>query len=145
MPLSYITVSSLHALLWVTHFFWKKNPVGHLHGCHHVENRGEDLDNEILQIFIRTDLSFHTGKAHWVSNVRVKIDPHQGQSPVNFGIQEQEGHSIRFYKGSRIKMASDFSTAVLGTRTQGSCFQSIKENDFQPRILYLAKPLIKQM
>lgn len=114
--------------------------MGHLHGCHNVENRGEDLDNEILQIFIRTDLSFHIGR----SNERVKIDPHQGRSPVNFRIQEQEGHSTRFYKGSRIIMASDFSTTVLENRTQGSCFQSIKENDFQPRILYLAKPLIKQ-
>lgn len=37
------------------------------------ENRGEEIDHEIVQLFIRTDLRFQIERE---SNNRVKTDPH---------------------------------------------------------------------
>lgn len=48
-------------------------------------------------------------------------------------------------EGKGIIMASDFSTATLGTRRLGGIiFKMLRENYFQPRILPLAKMSIKR-
>jgi hypothetical protein len=44
------------------------------------------------------------------------------------------------YKGKPIKITADFSTETLkATRASGEIFWALKENNFYPRILYLAK------
>lgn len=82
------------------------------------ENHGKQIDNEAFQAFIRMNLDFQTERAHYLS-----VDPHQGQSPVNIRTRRI---SMRFYKGSRIKISSDFSTTVLETRISWSCITQYK-------------------
>jgi hypothetical protein len=44
------------------------------------------------------------------------------------------------YKGKPIKITADFSTEILkARRAWGEIFWALKENKFNPRILYLAK------
>jgi hypothetical protein len=44
------------------------------------------------------------------------------------------------YKGKPIKITADFSTEILKARRAWSeVFQSLNENNFNPRILYLVK------
>jgi hypothetical protein len=48
------------------------------------------------------------------------------------------------YKGKRIKITADFSTETLKARRPwGEIFWAVNENNFNPRILYPAKLLLK--
>jgi hypothetical protein len=48
------------------------------------------------------------------------------------------------YKGKPMKIKADFSMETLKARKAGSeAFQALNENNFNPRILYLAKLLFK--
>jgi hypothetical protein len=48
------------------------------------------------------------------------------------------------YKGKLIKITADFSTETLKARRAWSeIFQELNENNFNPRILYPAKPSFK--
>jgi hypothetical protein len=48
------------------------------------------------------------------------------------------------YKGKSIKITEDFSTETLkARRAWREVFLSMNENDFNPRILYAAKPSLK--
>jgi hypothetical protein len=48
------------------------------------------------------------------------------------------------YKGKPIKITADFTTETLKARKAWSeVFQALNENNFNPRILYQAKPSFK--